>query len=460
MAGLFGGQGTGAALTQMGWGEQPAQRELGTPFQVAPTGDTLGPKFPLSGLYDTGSTVGQPRFALSGFDPGELDYTRQLSSQSQANYEAKMAAQQAQYSGSTTTPGVTGTGTGTGAVASLGGDWAGVDKWNAQILAAASQYGVPANLLKSIMKLESGGDPGSFSPQSATGLMQIMPDWNGTAGLSIYDNQQNVMLGAYILKQAHDGWASQGAADPWQEAVRDYIGRGSADAFGTDQNSYWTQIKANWDQLNNASVGVNPGYTGGTGWQSSFTTMFGTTSVPDWGEFNVPSDLPYYSYGNQYGMNGVNHTGVDIPLNVNSPMAAGFSGHVVCSGTDRGTGEDSCSAFNDYMGSGNGRIEIMSNDGNTILIYGHTSRTAVSPGQQIAAGQVVGYSGGENSAHVHLEARVRDPSTPSGWRIVDPRQVLGGGVASYGGGGGAGGYTPAPAQPTNFTDFWLNQYGR
>jgi murein DD-endopeptidase MepM/ murein hydrolase activator NlpD len=55
-----------------------------------------------------------------------------------------------------------------------------------------------------------------------------------------------------------------------------------------------------------------------------------------------------------------------------------------------------------------------------MLIYGHVAESVVVPGQHVIRGQLLGYSGGQNGTLVHLEYRVPDPSTPSGWRIVDP----------------------------------------
>lgn len=418
--------GLGGDPTQMaggsglGLGYDPTSL-AGADFGIAPNGKALN-QF---------GFAGDPTGMGAGF--GDLDaYWNKKN--------AEWAAQMKGGVGGTGTPGASGDprniggGSSAGGVSSLGGDWANIDKLNADIARAAAQVGVDPNQMKAIMKLESGGI-WQTSPAGAIGYMQVMPFWGQDLGLDLNDPYQNLVAGAMVLKQNLD----QSGGD-FYEALRRYHGYGS-DGYTTDKQ-YADIVTANYQQL--MSAGGGAGAVSGGGWQSAFSTMFGTNAVPDWGEFNAPSDLGYYTYGNQYGMNGVNHTGLDIPLALNTPMRAGFSGHVVCSGTNNGTGEDSCSAFNDYYGARNGRIEIMSDDGNTVLIYGHSSQTAVRPGQQINAGDVVGYSGGENSEHVHLEARVRDASMPSGWRIVDPRTVLGGGVPTGNAGSPVGGYTSTP----------------
>jgi murein DD-endopeptidase MepM/ murein hydrolase activator NlpD len=319
-------------------------------------------------------------------------------------------------------------------MASLGGDWSGVDRWNDVIAAAAAKHGVPENLIKAVMKLESGGDPNSVSVAGATGLMQIMPFWDGTAGYSIHNPEQNIMLGAYILAQNYQaGNPNNPTEKSWEWATRRYLGLGGPDAYGTDHNDYWNVVSNNWNQLNSSSGGgtAGTGFGGNSGAFGSGTVLnlFGQgAAVHDWGEFNAPSGNGLYGYGTEYGMNGSNHTGLDVAMPVGTPLFAPGSGTVTCAGTGNGPGADDggCDAFSDYFGNGAGRIEVQLANG-AVIIYGHSSSASVRPGQQVTAGTLLGTSGGMNSPHIHLEARVRDASMPSGWRIVDPRTVLGSG---------------------------------
>ena len=336
-----------------------------------------------------------------------------------------------QVGGSTSTMGGSG---------NVGGDWTGVEQWSSQINSASAKFGVPANLIKAVMMRESGGQNLAINDSFAVGPMQVTTNNWGNLGYDLYDPNENIMAGAAVLKQMYDSMGN------WEGAVRAYLaGPGGAyssvtDSFGTDPASYWKDISAYWNTLN-SSMG-SAGLGSGSGSGGSLQSAFGTGVVPDWGEYDKPSDLGYYSYGADYGLSGTTHTGVDVPMAFGAPMKAAFSGTVTCGGTGIGPGADGggCAAFGydpnfagaGQAGQGSGRIEILSDDGNVMLIYGHASGSAVTPGQRVSAGDLVGYNGGMNSAHVHLEARVRDASLPSGWRIVDPRTVMGGGTPGMG----------------------------
>lgn len=203
-------------------------------------------------------------------------------------------------------------------------------------------------------------------------------------------------------------------------------------------------MNGNWKQLD--AAGAAPGMPtgpsqGGLGTPSGgggagLSGIVGGMQAPISYEFGVESDLGLYGYGDQYGLDGTQHTGIDIAVPYGTNFYAPMAGTVTCAGTGVGMGADGggCAAFNDLMGGGAGRVEVKLDNG-VVLIYGHASADALPVGYHFQAGQLLGASGGENGAHIHLEARVPDASTPSGWRIVDPRTVLGGGIATgYGGG--------------------------
>lgn len=322
----------------------------------------------------------------------------------------------------------------TGSLGSLGGQYSVLDQYDQLFQQAADQAGIPsyngisgADWLKAIAAEERGWEGTSIA--GAQGIMQVMPSWGQQFGLNLQDPAQNILAGAKVLA---DGLKTYG---DMPTAIRSYLGFGT-DAYGTTDQTYLNNVTNFANQLGSSSSQSSATNTG-----TALTSMFGpSANVQSWGSFGVPSGNGLYGYGTQYGMDGVSHTGEDVVVPYGTQMFAPFSGHVICAGTGIGTDESggTCQAFNydpnfggaGPTGNGSGRIEIMSNDGKTVLIFGHASSAAVQPGQIVNAGTLLGLSGGENSAHVHLEARVKDPTTPSGWRIVDPATVLGGGFAS------------------------------
>ncbi len=101
---------------------------------------------------------------------------------------------------------------------------------------------------------------------------------------------------------------------------------------------------------------------------------------------------------------GAFHSGVDISANFGDPVRAAADGTVEYAS----------------MASGYGR-EILINHGNGIqTLYGHLSGFAVTAGQQVSRGQVIGYigmSGRATGPHLHYEVRIHN--TP-----VNPHRYL------------------------------------
>lgn len=66
---------------------------------------------------------------------------------------------------------------------------------------AADKFGVSFALIKAVIRVESGFNPGAVSKAGARGLMQIMPDNDKTLSLSRpFDPSQNIMAGTKYLK--------------------------------------------------------------------------------------------------------------------------------------------------------------------------------------------------------------------------------------------------------------------
>jgi len=116
---------------------------------------------------------------------------------------------------------------------------------------AADKYGLPRQLVRSVMAAESGFQPQAVSPKGAIGLMQLMPGTAAQLGVDPFDPAQNVDAGTRYLRELLEKYngglrhalaaynAGPGAVDkyngvpPYQETVnyvfrieRDFLGRG------------------------------------------------------------------------------------------------------------------------------------------------------------------------------------------------------------------------------------------
>jgi soluble lytic murein transglycosylase-like protein len=95
--------------------------------------------------------------------------------------------------------------------------------------AAADKYGLPRKLVRSVMRAESGFQPGAVSPKGAIGLMQLMPGTAQTLGADPRDPVQNVDAGTRYLRdllQKYDGylWHALAAYNAGPAAVDKYNG--------------------------------------------------------------------------------------------------------------------------------------------------------------------------------------------------------------------------------------------
>src|SRR5271166_4091361 len=84
---------------------------------------------------------------------------------------------------------------------------------SAALASAASQYGVPLNLLTSVAKAESGFNPAAVSSAGAQGLLQIMPANDASLGVTNpFDPVQNANAGAKYLSQLYSQYGDWSTA--------------------------------------------------------------------------------------------------------------------------------------------------------------------------------------------------------------------------------------------------------
>jgi murein DD-endopeptidase MepM/ murein hydrolase activator NlpD len=97
------------------------------------------------------------------------------------------------------------------------------------------------------------------------------------------------------------------------------------------------------------------------------------------------------------------HQGIDIGVGYGTPIHAAAAGTVIYCGWE----------------SGYGNLTVIDHGNNLATAYGHQSSIAVSCGQQVAQGQVIGYVGCTGHCfgpHLHFEVRVNgNPVDPLGY---------------------------------------------
>jgi murein DD-endopeptidase MepM/ murein hydrolase activator NlpD len=97
------------------------------------------------------------------------------------------------------------------------------------------------------------------------------------------------------------------------------------------------------------------------------------------------------------------HAGIDMPLSVGTPLRAADSGRVAIAGPTGGYGNYTC----------------IQHTGSLSTCYAHQSSFAVSVGQSVSQGQVIGRSGNTGNStgpHLHFEVRVNgSPVDPMGY---------------------------------------------
>lgn len=126
--------------------------------------------------------------------------------------------------------------------------------------AAALRYGLPPNLLRSVMKAESGMQPDALSPKGAIGLMQLMPGTAQTLGADPHDPAQNVDAGARYLRALLEKYSGG-----LRHALAAYnAGPGAVEKYGgvppfADTLEYIRRIERDWKNGDSGSAVADRG---------------------------------------------------------------------------------------------------------------------------------------------------------------------------------------------------------
>jgi len=104
------------------------------------------------------------------------------------------------------------------------------EKYNTIISKAAVKYGLPSDLIHSIIKTESNYNPRAVSSKGAAGLMQLMPSTAKQYGVTnVFDPEDNIFGGTRYLKDLTSLYQRNldlvlAAYNAGQEAVKKYQG--------------------------------------------------------------------------------------------------------------------------------------------------------------------------------------------------------------------------------------------
>lgn len=278
----------------------------------------------------------------------------------------------------------------------------------------AAKYGVPVSVAMGILRQESsyGRAPAQGTQFNYGGLKNA----NGPGFADFGSAAQG--LESVI--------SNMGTALYRGKSISQFMQTYAPSTDGNNTNAYINNIltldhkwggKSDWNTVVTGAPAQASGGGGGTGGLASLTHTPGTV-MQEFGDTDYSSTHEdTYAYAGQFGAHG--HTGVDYAVPHGTQTFSPVGGTVTIAG---GSG-----FFKDSAGDGPGRGELrITLDNGQVLILGHMANIGVRVGQRINAGDLVGLSGGSDGDHIHVEYRIPDPSTPSGWRIVDPRTYLSG----------------------------------
>jgi murein DD-endopeptidase MepM/ murein hydrolase activator NlpD len=153
----------------------------------------------------------------------------------------------------------------------------------------------------------------------------------------------------------------------------------------------------------------------GTTRQASLSDWVAATTAPTLWPVQGPITGPFGSRMDPFNGEGAFHAGVDISCHYGQAIMAPADGVVTYAGF-----------YNGY-----GRMIVVDHGNGISTRYGHLSGFAVTDGQTLRKGQVIGYvgmSGRSTGAHLHYEVRIHDtPVNPHKYLRTEVGTAFGGG---------------------------------
>lgn len=153
-----------------------------------------------------------------------------------------------------------------------------------------------------------------------------------------------------------------------------------------------------------ALTGQVPGFIAAGAHAAATTDWASVIGAPDLWPVTGPITSSFGQREDPFNGEGAFHSGVDISAGFGTPIHAAADGVVQTAG----------------MESGYGREVILDHGNGIETLYGHLSGFAVTAGQQVREGQIIGYvgmSGRATAPHLHYEVRIHN--TP-----VNPHRYL------------------------------------
>jgi Transglycosylase SLT domain len=147
------------------------------------------------------------------------------------------------------------------------------------VAAAAARYGVEAELINSVIAVESNFDPKAVSRKNARGLMQLLPETAARLGVkNIFDPEENIDAGTRYLRELLQRYKNDlplalAAYNAGSERVEQY---GRVPPYA-ETISYVRRVKRHYDQRKVAPSTKAP--VGNAANASAITPAFGSAMV-------------------------------------------------------------------------------------------------------------------------------------------------------------------------------------